>query len=131
MIGLDTNILVRYLVEDDPEQTARAAALIEGALAAGERLFIPQVVLCELAWVLASGYDFTRAQIAAVVGDLLHGRGVVVEDADLARRAAQAHSRGEAQYADYLILERCRHAGCRSVASFDGDLQSEAEVVAP
>lgn len=66
MIALDTNVLVRYLVEDDPKQSAAAARAIERATARGEEIFIGQIVLCELVWVLSHAYDFTR------VGDRRH-----------------------------------------------------------
>ncbi len=56
MIGLDTNVLIRYLVEDEPEQARQAVALIEGTVDTEERLFVPHIVLCEVAWVLGSAY---------------------------------------------------------------------------
>jgi predicted nucleic-acid-binding protein len=87
LIGLDTNVLARYLTEDDPEQSPRAVALVEGALEEGERLFVTQIVLCELVWVLDSVYGYSREEIVSVVRDLLRARQLVIEDLDSARTA--------------------------------------------
>jgi predicted nucleic-acid-binding protein len=72
--GLDTNVLVRYLVEDDGEQGARAAAFIEGVAARDERLFVSDVVVCELVWVLESAYGFGRRSIGQTLHDLVRAR---------------------------------------------------------
>ena len=68
MIGLDTNILARYLAQDDPKQSPRATKLIERAIAADEPLFINHIVLCELAWVLTRAYGFTRQELTGEIG---------------------------------------------------------------
>ena len=132
MIGLDTNVLVRYLTEDDPEQSPRAVALVEGALEEGERLFVTQIVLCELVWVLDSVYGFSRDEIVSVVRDLLRARQLVIEDLDSARKALDLYAAKGGDFADFLIVERCRAAGCGRVASFDGSLgKAEADVFHP
>jgi predicted nucleic-acid-binding protein len=120
LIGLDTNVLVRYLVEDDPEQSPRATALVERALEQGQRLFVPQIVLCELVWVLDSVYRYPLERITTVLRDLLRARQLVIEDLDSARKALDRYSARGGDFADYLIVERCRAAGCERVASFDG-----------
>lgn len=129
MIGLDTNVLVRFLTEDDPEQSPRAVALIEGALDEGERLFVTQIVLCELVWVLDSVYGYPREEIVAAVSDLLRARQLVIEDLDSARTALDRYAAEGGDFADFLIVERCRAAGCGRVASFDGDLREAEEDV--
>lgn len=129
MIGLDTNVLVRYLTEDDPKQSPRAVALVEGALEDGERLFVPQIVLCELVWVLDSVYSFPREEIVSVVRDLLRARQLVIEDLDSARKAVDQYAAKGGDFADFLIVERCRVAGCERVASFDGQLRKAEEAV--
>lgn len=92
MIGLDTNVLVRYLTEDDPEQSPRAVALVERALEEGERLFVPQVVLCELVWVLDSVYHYSLEEISLVLRDLLRTRQLVIEDLDTAWKAVDRYA---------------------------------------
>lgn len=129
MIGLDTNILVRYLTEDDPEQSPRAVALVERALEEGERLFVPQVVLCELVWVLDSVYHYSVEEISLVLRDLLRARQLVIEDLDTAWTAVDRYAAEGGDFADFLIVERCRAAGCEGVASFDGGLGEVEELV--
>ena len=131
MIGLDTNVLVRYLVEDDPEQAPRAAALIEQASETGERLFVPQIVLCEIVWVLESSFRFPREKIVSVLAALLRSRQLVIEDVGTSRLALERYAARGGDFADYVIVERCRAAGCERVASFDGGLASEEGVFAP
>jgi predicted nucleic-acid-binding protein len=131
LIGLDTNVLGRYLVEDDPEQSPRATALVERALEQGQRLFVPQIVLCELVWVLDSVYRYPLERITTVLRDLLRARQLVIEDLDSARKALDRYSARGGDFADYLIVERCRAAGCDRVASFDGGLSEEEDVYQP
>ena len=132
MIGLDTNVLARYLTEDDPEQSPRAVALVEGALEEGERLFVTQIVLCELVWVLDSVYGYSREEIVSVVRDLLRARQLVIEDLDSARTALDRYVAEGGDFADFLIVERCRAAGCGRVDLFDGSLgKAEEDVFQP
>ncbi len=129
--ALDTNVLVRYLTMDDPEQGRRAEALIDGGAEGGARFFVAQVVLCELVWVLTRTFGFARPQIAAALSGILGGAQFIVEDADLARRALQRYAAGSADFADYLIAERARQAGCQEVATFDKALLREEGFTQP
>lgn len=131
MIGVDTNVLVRYLVEDDARQSERAAKLIDQALERDERIFVSQIVLCEMVWVLGSGYGFPRAEVAALLRALLRARQVAVDEIDTVRTALENYSIGKADFADYLILERARAAGCEGLASFDQTLAAEPGVFSP
>ena len=125
MIGLDTNVLVRFLVEDDVEQTARAAAFVRKAAAKGEPLFVSDVVLCEVVWVLARAYSFSRDVLAAALRRLLSARQLTFADADVLDRALTSYGSGRGDFADYVIREHAREAGCRSVATFDRALLKE------
>lgn len=87
MIGLDTNILVRLLVADDPDQTARAQRFIAARCTRESPGFINCIVLAELVWVLARAYGYSRASIANVVEDILSGDDRVVEHHDEVRAA--------------------------------------------
>lgn len=131
MIGLDTNVLVRYLVEDEEEQAGRAAALIEKAADQDERLYVPQVVLCEVAWVLASAYGRSRAEVAAALKAIVRTAQFVIEDADLAHRALARFEAGTADFADYVVAESAAAAGCDRVATFDRVLPREGGFVRP
>jgi predicted nucleic-acid-binding protein len=118
MIGLDTNVLVRYLVQDDPEQSRRAAKCIESGTT-----FIGCIVLCELVWVLESAYDFPRSTVAEALEKILMTGDFEIEDRDQAWTALRDYRRTKADYADCLIAHRNTAAGCEETATFDKKLK--------
>lgn len=123
MRGLDTNVLLRYLTEDDPVQSPTAARLIEHAEAAGERFHITTTVLCELIWTLHGRlYRLTRADIADMVEVLLETALFELQERDLVRRALADFRANSGDFADYLIGWQNEAAGCRSTVTFDRDL---------
>jgi len=119
MRGLDTNVLVRYLTQDDPGQSRRANAVIAEATARGEPCVIDVIVLCELVWVLREAYGLDRATVAETLEKVLDTAQLVVAQADLARRALDDYRRGRGDYADYLIGGRNRQSGCSDTVTFD------------
>lgn len=130
-LALDTNVLVRFLVEDDVAQSARAAKLVNRAIREGDQLFVGDVVLCEVVWVLRASYRFKRAEIADVLQRLLKAAHLTFTDSAPLKRAADAFARGDGDFADYVIREEARVAGCDRVATFDRALLDEAHFVAP
>lgn len=118
MIGLDTNVLVRYVLQDDPRQSPRANRLID-TLSADEPGFVPVVALVELAWVLGAGYKFPRDQLAAVLETLLRSKELVIDRADLVTQALTRFSAGDADFADALIERMAAAAGCTRTMTFD------------
>jgi predicted nucleic-acid-binding protein len=131
MIAVDTNVLVRFLVEDDEEQSRRAADVMARALAGGVPILIPEVVLVETAWVLSRSYRRPRGEIAGLLRQVVSSRGVVVRRADAIRRALANHERGPGGFADYLLREQCREQGCGRIATFDRALLGEADFFEP
>lgn len=129
MTGVDTNVLVRFLVADDPEQEVRAASFFARAAAEGERLFVPQIVVCELVWVLSHAYDKSRSEIAAGLETLLRARQLTFEEVDQIRSALERFAAGDGDLADWLIWERSRVAGAERVVTFDGRLLRSPEFV--
>jgi predicted nucleic-acid-binding protein len=119
MIGLDTNVVVRYIVQDDPRQTTAATELIEGGLTPRQPGFVPLVVLCELVWVLESCYDAARAEVAQAVRVLLTAKQIVVEQPAIAWKALRAYEAGGTDFADGVIVETSRAAGCEKLVTFD------------
>lgn len=117
MIGLDTNILVRYLAQDEPRQAARATRLIEGELSDREPGYISLVVLVETCWVLKRIYGATPAEQRSTVRGLLDARQLVVESRVAVGRAIDAAVAGD--FADALISELAREAGCIRTVTFD------------
>ena len=118
MTGLDTNVLVRYVMQDDPRQSPRATRLIE-SLSAEEPGFVPVVALVELVWVLAGSYALDRTQVATVLDTLLRSKELIVDRAELVTQALQRFSAGSADFADALIERIAHAAGCTTTMSFD------------
>ena len=104
MIGLDTNVLVRYLTQDDAAQSALANQVIEEQLTPRNPGFISSIVLVEVVWVLETCYDQTQSAIEAIVNGLLTTRQLVVDEADLVYLALKRFSGGNADFSDALIL---------------------------
>jgi predicted nucleic-acid-binding protein len=125
VIGLDTNVLVRFLVEDDLEQASRARAVVRRAIEQGKKLYVSSIVLCELAWVLDRAYGLTRAEIASTLRALITAKHLAHQDGDLIDRALAAYVDGRAGFPDYVIREIARNAGCTAVLTFDRALLRE------
>jgi predicted nucleic-acid-binding protein len=118
MIGLDTNVLIRYLMRDDPAQSAAAIKLIR-SFSSEAPGFLSLVVIAEIIWVLQSSYSFEKTQIEETLEILLRSHELTVERSDLVWQALRAYSAGRSDFADCLI-ERCSHAaGCSYTATFD------------
>ncbi len=131
MIAIDTNVLLRLVLRDDPRQTAEASALLERAAAAGDELFVTDVVLCETMWVLRSTHRVRRPDLEATLRDLLKVRRFAFQSPDAAARALAAFAGGRGDFADYFIREHAREAGCEYVATFDRALLREDGFRAP
>lgn len=119
MIGLDTSVVVRYLAQDDPKQSAAASSLFESVLTPDEPGFVSAVVLCEIAWVLAECYGADRAQIRAAIEGLLAARQIAVESPDTVRKALRAWGESSADFADALIGAMAASQGAAKTVTFD------------
>lgn len=124
MTGLDTNVLVRFLTQDDPRQARRANALVADAMAGGEMLFVSAVVLCELVWVLRGAYSLEKASIVSTLEQLLSTTQLEIDQKDIARQACEDYRNGNGDFADYVIGRRGREAGCERTATFDKRLKA-------
>ena len=123
MNGLDTNVLARYLTEDEPVQSKRAADWIGTITARGERCFISAIVLCELAWVLRSAYRVSQADLILTLDRILGTTQFIVGDKDIVRRALDQYRAGRTDFADYVIGALHQDAGCRKTVTFDRRLR--------
>lgn len=128
MTGLDTNVLVRYIMQDDPAQSAKAAALIE-SLTAADPGFIPLVCVVELYWVLTSCYALSDAQVASALDALVCTRQFVVERVDVVVRALRVFQAGQADWPDCLVERSAAHAGCSRTVTFDRGAARHARMV--
>ncbi|TAL72257.1 MAG: PIN domain-containing protein [Burkholderiaceae bacterium] len=118
MIGLDTNVLVRYIMQDEAKQAAKATKLIEG-LTEPAPGFITLVSVVELVWVLSSSFELDRGQIAQALDVILRSKQLVVDQAEQVARALRAYKAGNADFADCLIERTAVAAGCVKTMTFD------------
>jgi predicted nucleic-acid-binding protein len=125
MIGFDTNLLVRFLVRDDPAQAARVDTLVDESLSSDEAVLLNGIVLCETVWVLESAYGFSRGVVAEVLEKILLTRQFDVEGREEVWRALGRFRRSRGDFADYLLGERNSALGCNRTATFDTALEGE------
>lgn len=118
MIGLDTNVLVRYIMQDDTKQAAKATKLVE-SLSPEQPGFVTLVSVVELVWVLSSCFDLRREQIAQALDALLRAKQLVVDQADQVVRALRTYNSSSADFADCLIERTASSAGCAKTMTFD------------
>jgi predicted nucleic-acid-binding protein len=119
MIGLDTNILIRYIVQDDAKQARRATELIESMCTTDDPGFINLIVLCEICWVLSSGYKYDRKTVSAVVRNILTSEELTVEESETVWQALYAFEKGKAGIADYIIGIHNRTKRTTTTYTFD------------
>ena len=119
MKGLDTNVLVRYLVQDNTQQALQASHFIETQCTDETPCFIGQIVLCELAWVLESNYHQSRAQIALVVEQLLQIGQLEIMEPEVVWRALEDYKKSNADFPDHLLARVNESKGCESTLTFD------------
>ncbi len=125
MIGFDTNVVLRFLTQDDPEQAARATAAF-AALTPEAPGYLPREVMVELVWVLERAYGLSRAEIAAAVDGLLSAQELVIEAADRVGLAVDRYRQGGAGFSDHMIALAAQEAQCRLVLSFDRKAVAQA-----
>ncbi|MHB8744272.1 MAG: PIN domain-containing protein [Sulfuricaulis sp.] len=119
MLGIDTNVLVRFLVRDDKTQFEKARKLIKREVSAGRRVFVDQLVIMETEWVLRSRYAVPKSQIIEAISGLLDAADIQFEDEPVIEQALFIWKDATADFADCLIGAKNRRLGCRATASFD------------
>jgi predicted nucleic-acid-binding protein len=119
MLGIDTNVLVRFLVRDDEAQFEKARRLIKREVAAGRRVFVSQLVLLETEWILRSRYGLPKFEIVATVSGLLDAADIQFDDEAAIEEALFVWKDSAADFADCLIGARNRRLGCRATTTFD------------
>lgn len=117
MIAVDTNVLVRFLTQDDPVQSKAATRLFHEAEVAGEKVRIDLLVLIETIWVLGRAYAIPAQRLWAIVGDLLETRILEVEQDSLVREALEIASKHRHDLPDVLI--GLRNRSCETTWTFD------------
>lgn len=125
MIGLDTNILVRYFSQDDEKQSELASECIE-QLTIEHPGFITLVSIVELVWVMKSCYHADRHQISIILDQLLHTQELIIENMETVFHALKLYSSSNADFADCLIDRSAKAAGCIDTLTFDKSAASLA-----
>ena len=120
MLGVDTNVLVRYLTRDDKSQYEKARRLIDRELAKGEPVLVSLLVLLETEWVLRSRYELAKEDILTAFSALLDTADLAFEDEPSVENAVYSWKNSAADFADCLIESRNRQLGCRATTTFDG-----------
>jgi len=118
VIGLDTNVVVRYIMQDEPKQGAQATRLF-ASFTPEQPGFVPLIAMVELTWVLSSCFGLPRHDIARALEGLLRAKEVVVENAALVARALRTYRGGSSDFADCIIERSAHAAGCRQTMTFD------------
>jgi predicted nucleic-acid-binding protein len=119
MIGLDTNVILRCFVDDDPNQARQARRFVAERCSRENPGFVDRVALCEMVWVLLRGHRFDRKEAADVVSRLLANSEIVLEDSNAVRAALRTFVERNIDFADALIGEVNRARGCEVTATFD------------
>ena len=127
MIGLDTNVLVRYIARDDPKQTAAATQLIEKRCTPENPGWINLIVICELTWVLQRVYNRPRERIAGILETILTSNELKVESADAVWQALRKFRKGAADMADYLIAGTNVTQGATPTFTFDKRASADSD----
>lgn len=119
MIGLDTNVVIRYLVQDDKKQSAIATQFIEKTLTIEAPGYINHASLCEITWVLQRSYGVTKPQMKGIIEGLLTTKQLVVENVEVAWKALRAFKESGAEFSDALIGQANVNDGCEHTVTFD------------
>jgi predicted nucleic-acid-binding protein len=119
MLGLDTNVLVRFLVRDDPRQYRRARRIIRDEVINGGSVFVSHLVLLEMEWVLRSRYEYAKNELMGVLVGILESADLTIEDEASLEQALFCWRDSSAEFADCLTGARHLSLGCHATATFD------------
>ena len=119
MIGLDTNVVIRYLVQDDKRQSAAATRFIEKSLTTDAPGYINHITLCEIVWVLQRCYGVTNPQVGEIIEGLLTTKQLYTENVEVIWKALRTFNANKAEFCDALIGQINIHNGCEYTVTFN------------
>lgn len=131
MIGLDTNVLLRLIVKDDPKQTVAAQAFLYRIEDGGETIFLSDMVLCEFVWTLKSAYKYSRQEIIQILRHLMEVEELRFESFPRFFSAVETYEQNRGDFLDYLICEKTVESCCRMVVTFDRALLNDPRFQTP
>ena len=129
MIGIDTNVLVRYLTQDDAAQSRKADSFIGRAVDENSQLHIDDIVLCELVWVLRAAYRLSKSTIIDALEKVISTAIFSFDDRHILRVALADYVDGSGDFSDYVIGRRNARAGCEHTVTFDRQLKAQSSFV--
>ena len=119
MIGIDTNVLIRYIAQDDVAQSRRATKFIENECSVDTPGFVGMVVLVETVWVSESVYAATRRDVANIVRRILGIKQLVVQNAEVIWQALRLFESSKADFSDCVVIRAAENEGCQRIVTFD------------
>lgn len=119
MVGIDTNVLVRFVTRDDEKQWSRVEKYLNACCSEQHPGWISSIVLCEFIWVLSSGYGYRKADIVRLLDQLLVVSSLEFETKESVREAVNEYRDGPADFSDYLIAAHNKANGCRKTVTLD------------
>lgn len=123
MIAFDTNVLLRLLLNDEPRQARQAQALLDRAVSRSDPVLLPDIVLCELEWVLGAVYGVSKPEIVRTLRRLLDTRAFAFLDRGAVADALRDYEAGNGDFSDYLIGASAARAGASTTCTFDRALR--------
>jgi predicted nucleic-acid-binding protein len=129
VIGIDTDVLIRYLTQDDVAQARRVDSFVDEVEREGAKLHIDDIVVCELVWVLRGAYRLNKATIAVALDQIISTALFSFDDRELLRGALDDYRHGPGDFADYVIGRRNLSSGCGHTVTFDRSLEGSASFV--
>jgi predicted nucleic-acid-binding protein len=129
VIGVDTNVLVRLLTQDDKNQARRVDVFLTEVVESGSRLHVDDLVLCELGWVLRAAYRFGKPSIAGALDKVINTSIFSFDNRELLRSALADYIGGDGDFSDYVIGRRNARAGCEHTVTFDRSLRDAPSFV--
>jgi len=129
VIGVDTNILVRYLTQDDAIQARKVDTFLDAAIEDGSRLRVDDIVLCEVVWVLRAAYRLGKPAIAEALDRVMSTAMFSFDDRELLRDALADYVDGSGDFSDYVIGRRNARAGCEHTVTFDRQLTGQPSFI--
>ncbi len=124
MIAVDTKVLLRLLVNDDPVQAAKARQLVDARAGDDSSIWVSDTVLVELVWTLSRAYGRPRADLLTALRALASHATLMIESADAVRAAIEVFERSPADFSDCLLSEKARRAGCDRLVTFDKGMRA-------